>query len=156
MVRLWGLPLLLYLAALAGCFAERAGAVVAPDTQPNLEQALRDVDMEQARLVLKSDVAGLTGLFHPSYVAHAPNGRVYSLDQVLALVRDGSLARERFQRTQEIVTISGTTGVVVGVDRLEEPPPLARNGERTRRYTNIYVMHEGRWRLLARHFHLLP
>ena len=44
----------------------------------------------------------------------------------------------------------------MGMDRLESPPPLATRGERTRRFTNVYVREGGRWRLIARHFHFLP
>jgi len=44
----------------------------------------------------------------------------------------------------------------MGVDRLESPPGLAERGERTRRYTNVYVREGGRWRQLALHFHFLP
>lgn len=155
MVRL-GFPLLVELLATTACHGQVARPSASSYAQHVDEQKLRHADMEQARLVQAGDVAALTALFHPSYAAHASNGRVYSLDQTLTLVRNGSLARERFVRTQENVTVSGSTGIVIGVDRLEQPPPLARNGERTRRYTNIFVLQEGRWRLLARHFHLIP
>lgn len=152
-----GFPLLVaLLAATTACHAQATNPIAPSYVQEAGEQALRQTDMEQARLVQAGDAAALTALFHPSYAAHAPNGRVYTLDQTLALVRNGSLARERFVRTQEAVTISGSTGIVIGVDRLEQPPPLARNGERTRRYTNVYLFQKGRWRLLARHFHLIP
>ncbi len=156
MVRLLGPSSLVLMVAIAACDAQPTRPITASHAQPADEQALRQADIEQARLVQSGNAPGLMALLHPSYAAHAPNGRVYSLGQTLALVRNGSLARERFVRTQETVTVSSTTGVVIGVDRLEKAPPLARNGERTRRYTNVYVLQEGRWRLLARHFHLLP
>ena len=142
--------------AFAASHSHAAPNAAASDVRPDDRQALRDVDIEQARLVQSGDATRLEALFHPSYVVHTPDGRSHRLDRILAMVRNGALTRERFTRTPEIVTVSGTTGVVIGVDRLEEAPPLARNGERTRRYTNVYVLHEGRWRLLARHFHFLP
>ena len=111
--------------------------------------------MEQARLVQAGDAEGLTALLHPAYAVHAANGRLYGLDQTLTLVRNGLLAREKFQRTQQAVTISGSTGIVIGLDTLETPPPLAERGERNRRYTNVYILENGRWRLLARHFHFV-
>lgn len=121
-----------------------------------VQEDLRRLDDEQARLVQAGDEAGMAALLHPDYVAHAPNGRLYGYEQTLALIRSGALARERFERTQERVTVSGTTGIVTGVDRLEVAPPLAQRGERTRRYTNVYVRENGAWKLIARHFHLLP
>jgi hypothetical protein len=120
------------------------------------EAALRQVDLEQARLVQAGDADGIAALLHPTYRAHLTNGRILDHAEMLALVRDGSLARERFERTPKAVILSGSTGVVMGLDRLEAPPIFAEGGERTRHYTNIYVHDGARWRLLARHFHLLP
>lgn len=120
------------------------------------ESELRRVDLEQAAVAQSGDVAAMAALLHPSYVAHLTNGRLSDHAQTLAFVGSGSLAKERFRRTQESVIVTGDTGVVMGLDRMEAPPPLATRNERNRRYTNVYVRHDGRWKLLARHFHLLP
>jgi hypothetical protein len=120
------------------------------------EEELRRVDLDQSRLVLAANGHAVAALLHPAYTAHLPNGRLVDRAQTLALIESGALAKERHQRQQERVIISGDTGVVIGIDRLEAPPPLAQHGERTRRYTNLYVRQGGHWRLLARHFHFLP
>jgi len=120
------------------------------------EDALRQADLGQARLVQAGDADGMAALLHPDYRAHLTNGRILDHAEMLTLVRDGSLAKERFERIVKTVTVSGGTGVVMGLDRLEAPPIFAEGGERTRHYTNIYVHDGARWRLLARHFHLLP
>jgi hypothetical protein len=120
------------------------------------EETLRRVDLEQARLVQSGDVGGMAALLHPAYRAQLSNGRILSHEAMLELVRSGALAKERFERTQNSVFVSGGTGIVMGHDRLEGPPIFAEHGERNRHYTNIYVHDGGRWRLLARHFHLLP
>lgn len=117
---------------------------------------LRRVDLEQAAVAQSGDLAAMTSLLHPNYIAHLTNGRLYDRAQTIAFVASGSLAKERFQRTQETVVVAGDTGIVMGLDKLESPPPLATKGERNRRYTNVYVRDSGRWKLLARHFHLLP
>ena len=138
--------------------AERAPeAITIPDREERERRAeLRRVDLEQAAVAQSGDAAAMAGLLHPSYVAHLTNGRLSDHAQTLTFVRSGSLAKERFHRTQESVVVAGDTGVVMGLDRLESAPPLATRGERNRRYTNMYVKHEGKWKLLARHFHLLP
>lgn len=120
------------------------------------EAELGRVDLEQAAVALSGDAAAMAALLHPSYVVHLTNGRLWDRAQTLTFLRSGSLAKERFRRTQESVVVTGDTGVVMGLDRLESPPPLATRGERNRRYTNVYVRHGGRWKLLARHFHLVP
>ncbi|HET9459562.1 MAG TPA: nuclear transport factor 2 family protein [Sphingomicrobium sp.] len=122
---------------------------------PSLEAELRQVDMGHSRIAQSGDVAAMIELLHPSYLVHLPNGQLFTLEQSLAFARSGALSKETHRRTQERVLIHGATGVVIGVDHLDVPPPLARHGERTRRYTNIYVRQDGRWRLLARHFHLI-
>lgn len=155
MFRLTILLTVLCFAGLTSCRAAMPGAVTAAGVATRFEEELRRVDMEQARLVQAGDAEGLAALFHPAYTVHAANGRLYGLDQTLTMVRNGSLARERFLRTHEAVAISGSTGVVMGLDRLETPPPLAVRGERSRRYTNVYIIENGRWRLFARHFHFV-
>jgi ketosteroid isomerase-like protein len=127
------------------------------DTLVSIAEAeLRRVDFEQAQIVQSGDPDAMAALLHPAYTAHLANGQMSGRDQTLELVRRGLLAREKFQRTQEKVLLAGGVGIVMGIDRLEAPPPLATRGERNRRYTNIYVKEASRWRLLARHFHLLP
>lgn len=121
-----------------------------------LETEVRRLDMEHARVAQSGNVDAMSALLHPEYTAHLANGQISNRTQTLAFVASGLLAKERFERMQELVKVSGDTAFVMGLDRLEAPPPLARRGERSRRYTNIYVMHEGRWKLLGRHFHLLP
>ena len=120
------------------------------------EEELRRADLDQSRIVQAGDLDAITALLHPSYTVHLPDGRLVSHEQTLSMVKAGRLATEKHHRAQEQVLIQGDTGVVMGVDHLDSPPPLARNGERTRRYTNIYVRQDGRWKLLARHFHFMP
>lgn len=140
---------------LLSCRSPTPGSVTAAGISITDENELRRVDMEQARLVQAGGADDIAALHHPAYTVHAANGRLYGLDPMLTAVRNGSFARERFHRTQQAVVVSGRTGVVMGLETLETPPPLAERGERNRRYTNVYILENGRWRLLARHFHFL-
>ena len=148
-----GLALLaISLLAASGC----QGTGTARGVPASAEETLRRVDLDHARFVQIADEQALSALVHPAYTAHLPNGRIVDRAQTLALVENGASATERFERMHDRVVIAGTTGIVVGADRLETPPSLARNGERTRRYTNVYVHQNGHWQLLARHFHFQP
>lgn len=135
--------------------AGQAGRAIPAGTMV-LETEVRRLDMEQARVAQSGNVDAMSALLHPQYTAHLANGQLSNRTQTLTFVASGLLAKERFERTQELVKVSGNTAFVMGLDRLEAPPPLARRGERSRRYTNIYAKHQGRWKLFARHFHLLP
>ena len=116
--------------------------------------ALAAADRDQARIAQSGDAEAMSALLHRDYTVHLPNGRLFSRSETIAMA--GRLAAERFERIQERVIVDGGVGIVMGVDRLESPPPLATRGERTRRFTNLYIRENGRWRLVARHFHFLP
>jgi ketosteroid isomerase-like protein len=149
----------LYMVLVASCLSTSLACQPGNDLRvstPSAEDELRRVDLDQSRFVQAANGQAVAALLHPSYTAHLPNGRTADRTQTLALIDSGALARERHQRSQERVIIAGDTGVVIGLDRLEAPPPLAQHGERTRRYTNIYIRQHGHWRLLARHFHFMP
>ena len=120
------------------------------------EASLREVDQRQSVIVQAGDLQALEQLMHPDYVVHVPNGRTLDRAQVLEIARTGVLTKEKHRRVQEQTKIVGTTGIVMGVDHLETPPALAQRGELKRRYTNIYVFEDGRWKHFARHFHFLP
>jgi hypothetical protein len=144
------------LALLLGIVLSPAQAGAAdPVSRPTLA-SLQDADRRQSEIVQSGDIADLEQLLHPSYLLHAPNGRTLDRAQTLDFARSGALAKERHRRVQETARIEGTTGIVIGVDHLDAPPPLATRGERRRRYTNVYLFEGGRWKHLLRHFHFVP
>ena len=141
--------------AIAATLASCRAAEMPIRTEPPVAELARFV-REQARIVQSGDMRALADLLHPDYVIHLPNGRIVDRAVHLEFAASGRLRAERFERTQERVVAEGPIGLVMGVDRLESPPGLAERGERTRRYTNVYVREGGRWRQLALHFHFLP
>lgn len=147
----------LFLVPLFLAFAS-AAALAQPDRSSDeiVRNELKRIDLEQAAVAQSGDAVAMSAMLHPNYVAHVANGRLVDRAQTLAFVATGELARERFERVQESVIISGDTAVVMGLDKMAAPPPLATRGERSRRYSNIYARHDGRWKLLARHFHFMP
>ena len=142
--------------SLAMSMAAACQAVGSGDPASGPDADLAGADREQARIVQSADLEALAELLHPDYAAHLANGQLFDRAGTLRFAAGGRLAAERFERVQERVIRRGEVGIVMGVDRLAAPPPLAQSGERTRRYTNIYVRDGGRWKLIARHFHLLP
>lgn len=149
--RLIGITILAGIAML-GC----VHSVGPPQSAAAASEELSKADRRQSEIVQSGDMAALTALLHPAYTVHLPNGRIIDRRQTLALAQTGAFAHEKHRRVQEHIVIDGSTGVVMGVDHLESPPPLATRGERTRRYTNVYVQKDGRWKHLVRHFHFLP
>lgn len=123
--------------------------------------AVLAVDERQRAMVAGADIAGLERLAHPDLRVNAPGGRVLTREQFLANMRSGEIAAEAFERTPEEVRINGNVAVVMGGERFTPAPnsELGRTygaGPLNRRYTNIYLWFEGRWRWLARHANVVP
>lgn len=141
---------LYWTAALVGLMAAVAGGALAQD-----EASLRAADEEQRRLVFESDVTGLRALAHPDMLINGPQGRIVTLEQFMTSVGTGAIAKEQFERVPEAVSIVGDVGTVMGhevVVASEGSRDFAVFGDRPfqRRYTNVFIFLDGRWRFLTR------
>lgn len=118
--------------------------------------ALTKLDLEQKVMVATADVDGLAALSAPELTINAPTGRVLTRDQFLAMMRNGQIGAEQFERTVESVKFSGNIGVVMGSE-IFTPTAQSELGKTygavplKRRYTNVYVRRHGAWRWFARH-----
>lgn len=125
------------------------------------EAELARVDMEQKAMVGRADIHKLAALSAPDLLINAPTGRVLTREQFLAMMRDGRIGAEDFERTVESVRISGNIGVVMGRE-VFTPTAQSELGRRygalplDRRYTNVYRRDHGRWLWLARHANVVP
>lgn len=120
------------------------------------EAALAKLDMQQKAMVARADVNALDALSSPELTINAPTGRVLTRAQFLAMMRDGRIGAEDFDRTIESVTVDGDVGVVMGRE-VFTPTPQSELGRTygavplDRRYTNVYRREGGKWRWFARH-----
>lgn len=125
------------------------------------EAALAKLDLELKDMVAEADVERLAALSAPGLTINAPTNRVLTRAQFLAMMRNGQIGAENFERTIETVRVSGTVGVVMGS---EISTPTAQSELRhtygavplKRRYTNIYVRDCGSWQSFARHANVVP
>ncbi|KAK0339789.1 hypothetical protein LTR94_033160, partial [Friedmanniomyces endolithicus] len=115
------------------------------------EAALAKLDMQQKAMVARADVNALDALSSPELTINAPTGRVLTRAQFLAMMRDGRIGAEDFDRTIESVTVDGDVGVVMGRE-VFTPTPQSELGRTygavplDRRYTNVYRREGGKWR----------
>jgi hypothetical protein len=122
---------------------------------------LTELDARQKDMVARADLNGLADLAHPDLRINAPTNRVLTRDQFLAMMRNGQIGAEAFERTAESVTVSGHVGVVMG-NEIFTPTAASELGRTygvrplTRRYTNVYVLDGGRWKWLARQANVVP
>jgi hypothetical protein len=127
---------------------------------PDAEAALRAIDERQRQIISANDVFGMTEIIHPNNRINAPTNQVLTREQVLAMMESGDIAAEDFVRVPEAVTISGSIGIVMGHESFTPTAESASGrmfGVRPlqRRYTNVYILENGRWRFLARHANVI-
>ncbi len=131
-------------------------ACVSMPSAPRDAASLRAADIAQMEAVAAADIAALDALAHPDLRINAPTGRILTRDAFFAAIRSGAIAAEAFTRTPESVAITGDIGTVMGSE-VFTPTAGSDLGRqygavpRQRRYTNIYVWQDGRWRWLVRH-----
>jgi hypothetical protein len=142
------------LAAVALAFACAAPSLA--QSTSTLEAELRALDAAQRAAIVAGDARAMEALSHRNLRVNAPSNRVMTREEVLAMIKSGAIAAERFERTPESVTITGDVGVVMGSERIV-PTATSESGRLfgvkplDRRYTNVYLREGGKWRFLARH-----
>ena len=131
------------------------GAGPAPEAQPT-EVSLRLADAEQMRIIVEGDAKAQQDFMHPNYMINAPANRVLRKDQVVRMLANGEIASEAFQRAVEGTMITGAVGIVMGNEtvtpaRSSELGRLHPGKILRRRFTNVFLWENGKWRFLARH-----
>jgi heme-degrading monooxygenase HmoA/ketosteroid isomerase-like protein len=112
------------------------------------EREIRSLE-EQARLAfLQADTDTLTRLWADDFTVNSPHERVHQKAQVLSLLAAGRIRHTTYECEIEQVSRHGEVVVVMGHDRVTDPP----DGTVTRRrYTNVWQLRDGRWCAIARH-----
>lgn len=92
---------------------------------------------------------------HDNYIINGPANRVMRKPVLVEMLAQGKMASERFERTIEGTAITGGIGVVMGREVVRPAPGselFARHGDISleRRFTNVFVCEDGRWRFLVR------
>lgn len=119
------------------------------------EQGLRAADAEQMRIIVEGDAKAQQEFMHPNYIINAPANRVLRKAQVVSMLAQGGMASEHFERTIEGIALTGNVGVVMGTE-VVKPAPGSELGKLhpgrvlDRRFTNVFLYEDGRWRFLAR------
>jgi hypothetical protein len=150
--------ILIALLFIAGTASAQTPPLLARSTD---ETSLLAADAAQRDAVANVDLDAIAAIAHPNLRINAPNNRILSKEELIALVGSGEIRNEVFERFPESATITGDVGVVMGreVVRPGEASEQARMygaGMLDRRYTNVYVRVDGQWRHLARHANIVP
>jgi hypothetical protein len=134
---------------------------VAQTKRDGAEAVLSNLDAKQKEMVAKADVDGLATLSSSGLTINAPTNRILTRDQFLAMMRNGKIGAEAFERRVESVTVHGDVGIVMG-NEVFTPTAESELGRTygvkplKRRYTNVYVLDRGQWKWFARHANVVP
>lgn len=119
------------------------------------EAGLRAADREQSRIVGAGDVAAQQAFMHPNYILNGPANVIMRKPQVIEMLGQGAMARTGYERIIEGLQITGNVGVVMGRETVV-PAAASQLGKMhgeavlQRRFTNVFLYEDGRWRFLAR------
>ena len=110
------------------------------------DAVIRQLDDDVRAAMLRRDVAALRLLCSEDFVVTNPFNQVLNRRQVLEAVESGRIRHSAFEREIECLHTYEGTAVVMGHETIVDDGP-----EIHRRYTEVWMMQEGRWQLIARH-----
>ena len=119
------------------------------------DKSLRAADALQMRIIVDEDDKAQQDFMHPNYILNGPANRVMRKDQLVAMLANGQMASDRFDRAIEGTAITGNIGIVMGRETVT-PAANSQLGQQfgskalSRRFTNIFLWEGGKWRFLAR------
>jgi ketosteroid isomerase-like protein len=117
-----------------------------------IEQEIRKLDRAHAEAVLRGDLAAMDKIWTRDFVVNNPFNGVDRADRI----RNGAVTYSSFDRVPESIVIHGDTVIVMGHETVV-PKGNSPDAGKTinRRYTNIWMMRKGKWRLVARHANVI-
>ncbi|MFL5515083.1 MAG: nuclear transport factor 2 family protein [Gemmatimonadales bacterium] len=112
------------------------------------EQEIRNLE-EQGRLAfLAGDTATLDAMWDDRLLVNSPLNMVNDKAKVLDLLGKGIIRHTMDEVTIEHIARYGDVVAVMGRDTVDGPPS---NTLTHRRFTNIWQLQDGSWRMIARH-----
>jgi uncharacterized protein (TIGR02246 family) len=130
----------------SGSFAQDRGQTV-------VETEIRHLMDQERQAFLRADTQDLARYFADEFVVTNPFNRFLHKQQVLEMVRNGTLAFSSFEREVEYVRQYGAdTVIVAGEERGVWAGNLPTAGQPLHlRFTVVFRKQNGRWQQVARH-----
>lgn len=141
--------LLLGLALFASSIATAQGTTA----HAALEKEIRALDLAHAQAIFEGDAKALDLLMDDDVTVNHPTNRIVKEKKdLLDLIQQGVIRYTSFERHPEKFLFFKGMVVVMGGE-VVVPAPGAPNAGKTleRRYTNIWMLRDGKWRLTVRH-----
>ena len=119
-----------------------------PQATTAWEQEIRALEESSRVAFLAADVPALEHIWDDEFLVNSPLNTIHDKRRVLELLSAGRIRHSVLDVEIEEMRRHGDTVVVMGRDRVVDPP----DGTITRRrFTNIWQRQRDRWRTIARH-----
>jgi ketosteroid isomerase-like protein len=125
-----------------------------PRAATSTEQAVKQRDQERIRAQITADTLALRRIYADDFLGIGPTGVVRNKAEVIADFASHALTYRSITTAEVRVRVYGHTAVetgrstMVGDDRGKAVPS-------ENRFTRVWVMTAGRWRLVANHYSLM-
>jgi ketosteroid isomerase-like protein len=119
--------------------------------QPSTEQAVQQQDQKRIRAQITADTIALRRIYADDFLGIGPTGVVRDKAAVIADFTSHALTYQSITTAEVRVRVYGSTAVetgrstMVGQDKGKAVP-------RDNRFTRVWVMTAGQWRLVANHY----
>ena len=120
------------------------------DNDLQAEREVRKVEAEECEAVLRGDVPAMARGWSDDLIVNSPANRVLTKEQVEVAVGAGRLNYRTFERQVERVAVHGDLVVTMGHETVVPLSGPEAGTEIHRRYTNVWMKHNGEWKLIAR------
>jgi ketosteroid isomerase-like protein len=117
------------------------------------ESEVRAREEENRAAFLGADIPTLRRLWTDDFLVNSPRNEVNDKTRVLELLEGGRIRHTSFAAEIEHMVRHGDVVVVMGSDRVTDPPA---NEVTNRRFTNLWRLEDGVWRCFARHANVIP
>jgi ketosteroid isomerase-like protein len=116
------------------------------------KSAITRVEEEANQAFLKRDIRKLDELFSDDLLVNSPINRVNDKKTLLDLLQRGIVGHVSTTIRHELMRRDGELVIVMGSDTVQNAPgePLLE-----RRFTNLWRMEGGRWRMWVRHANVI-
>ena len=119
----------------------------------SLQAEIKRLDLAHAMAIFRGDSLALDSLMDDDVTVNHPTNRIVKeKKELLHLIRQGIIRYTSFERSPETFLFFENMVVVMGSE-VVVPAQGAPNANKTvqRRYTNVWMKKNGRWRLSVRH-----
>jgi len=116
-----------------------------------VEEAIRKVDQERIQAQIHADAKALDRIYAPDFIGIGPSGTVRTKPQVLSDFTSGGLKFQSITTDDVQVRVYGNAAVETGRSTMIGQD-AGKTVPRDNRFTRVWVMQQGRWRLVANHY----